>query len=154
MWRIIDKGEKELLLTAHRFENSFPQFYRDASHSWTATEDEVLKFFAACSHLYGAFDKEGLAALIYFRPITATHQEVHMDARRGVDKEFLLNAICEVRDDRLNADTVSIETWVLKRNRALQQMLTKARLGHTGLEMRAGEAHGKVLRWVQMLVTR
>lgn len=153
MWRHVEKTESSLLVQAHEFEQGFPAFYQAASHSWTATKDEVLAFYDSCSQLYGIFDKTEFVALIYFRPITPTHQEVHLDAKRGIRKELLQAAIEGVRDDRLQ-DAMSVETWVLRQNRALQGMLAAARFTTTGLEMKAGKSHGKVLRWVQMLVRR
>lgn len=153
MWRHVEKTEHALLVQAHKFEQGFPAFYQAASHAWTATEDEVLAFYGTCSQLYGIFDNTEFVALIYFRPITPTHQEVHLDAKRGIRKDLLQAAIEAVRDDRLQ-DALSVETWVLRQNRALQRMLAKAGFATTGLEMRAGKSHGKVLRWVQMLIRR
>lgn len=153
MWRVVEKDETDLLAEASRFERSFPRFYRDASETWTIDEDAVLDLYRSCIYIYGIFQR-GLIGLLYFQRVNDTHHVVHLDAKRGADPKILLNAFCGVRDDRFANETLSCETWVLRRNRPLQMMLRAAAFNWTGLQMRTGKSHGKVLRWVQMKVVR
>ncbi len=154
MWRVVDKKETDILTEASRFERAFPAFYREASQVWTVDEDAILAFYRSCENLYGIFSGSVIVGLVYFQQINAAHKVVHLDVQRGIDQGILLTSIYQIRDDVFRSGVERIQTWVLRQNRPLQQMLLTVGLRHTGLEMRAGRAHGRTLRWLQMIVRK
>lgn len=156
MWRAIDKDENGILAAASRFERDFPTFYREASQTWTVDEEAIREFYRSCESLYGIFKKKGsvqeLIGLVYFQSINEWHKVVHLDAKRGADKQTLLTGFCMIRKEIFRSGVKQVQTWALRQNRSLQEMLRVTGFQRTGLEMRAGRAHGRTLRWVQMIV--
>ena len=53
-WRVVDKSETDLLKEAAAFERAFPDFYRDSSNTWTATEEEAPDPLEKARHLDSA----------------------------------------------------------------------------------------------------
>lgn len=150
-WRYIDKSETALLRQAYEWESEFPIWYKDAGCIWTATLDEALAFYDRCT-LYGLFEEGEFVGLIYMEQIPPNHLNIHLDLKRGV--RIGPEIIEKVRDSEFRKGIRTGQVWVLRRNRAIRAVLKLAGFVETGLSMRQGESHGKVLKWDQLVVVR
>ena len=151
-WRVVDNSETDLLKQAAAFERAFPDFYRDSSNTWTATEDEAVEFYQRCEVLFGLFKDERFVGLVYFEGIAPGVTNVHFDVERGVDPSEVVPCIAGIRDHRFADGIALCHAWVLRRNRGVQEMLKAIGFKFSGLRMKAGSSHGKVLEWAQMLI--
>lgn len=153
-WRVLDKSETELLQQIGQFEQAMPTFYRDASNSRAATAEDMLRFYAGCSWLFGLFEDYEPVGLVYFQTITPDVDEVHFEFKRGTDHSECSKMFAGIRDHRYEHGMRRCMAWTFKRNKTVQQMLRDIGFELSGLSMRYGSSHGRVLQWEQMVLDR
>lgn len=146
-WRYIEGTDTELLKQAYEWEKGFPVFYREANAYWRTTFTQALEFYSKCI-LYGLFENGEFVGMVFMEHFGADHLNAHLDLKRGhtISPEL----IAEVRDDQFNKGIKSIQVWTMTRNRPIMAIMKAAGFDETGLTMRQGRSHGKVLRWSQM----
>lgn len=151
-WREVQKDEVELLRVTAGFGRAFPAFYQEAANNRHATEEDMLRFYSSCARLFGLFTDDRIVGLAYFQAITPEAHEVHFEMERGTDPKQIEPCIAGVRD-KVFADGLRLcMAWVLKRNLGIQQMLIDIGFRFSGLDMKLGVSHGRVLRWTQMVI--
>jgi hypothetical protein len=153
-YRVIDKDEINLLREASEFELSFPTWFKDAVNAFSTGPADVFKFYQSCSSLYGLFRESEFVGLVYFERISADVIEVHLDLKRGVKPRETLKPIADIRDREFRNGARLCHAWVLKRNKSIQRVLGAIGFRFSGLNMKDGSSHGKVLSWTQMLIVR
>lgn len=150
--RKLDHSETDLLAQAYHWESAFPTFYTDAGFIWTASLEEALLYYGRCV-LYGVFDEGEFVGLVYMEPIgNIKHLNVHLDLKRGT--KFSAEPIKRLLSEQMRAGTKSGQVWVLRQNRPLQRILCEAGFDYSGLTMRQGESHGRVMQWLQLTAER
>jgi hypothetical protein len=150
-WRYVDNSEIELLQEAYDWEKEFPTFYKDSNLYWRPTFEEALQFYSKCV-LYGLFEEQTLAGLIFIEHFGPEHLNVHLALKRGA--KITAETIGQVRDDQFRQGIKTCQVWVLKRNEPLVKVLKAAGFDETGLTMRQGSSHSRMLHWTQMIVAR
>lgn len=153
-WRVLEKSETELLTKIAAFEQAMPTFYRDASNSKAATIEDMLRFYGSCDWLFGLFEQEHVVGLAYFQSITQDVDEVHFEFKRGTDHRECSKMFAGIRDHRYENGMRRCMAWTFNRNKTVQQMLRDIGFEFSGLEMKYGASHGRVLKWQQMVLDR
>ena len=148
-WRYLDSSDVTLMREAFDWERAFPSFYRDAGTYWRPTFEEALKYYEKCI-LYGLFENEEFIGMIFMERWGTEHLNIHLDLKRG--HKISSEIIAQVRDDQFRQGIKSGQVWVLTRNRPLMQVLRDAGFDETGLTMRQGNSHSRVMRWTQLVV--
>lgn len=149
-WRYLENTDVDRLREAFEWEMAFPTFYRDAGVYWRPTFEEALKFYQGCHVLYGLFENDEFIGMIFMELWSGRHLNIHLDLKRG--HKITPKVIEQVRDDQFRQGIVSGQVWVLDRNRPLLRILKAAGFDDTGLTMRQGCSHSRVLRWTQLVV--
>ena len=162
--REIHKSETDLLRTAFHWDALFPRFYQNSGDTFRSDrgEEAAVEFFRSCAKLYGAFNETGeLKALVYFEAKNWNRGETadmiaHLSTSRRapLTSEQMASALCQIRDDCFRQGTRRISTFILKQNRGLADLCRSIGFEPTGLTMRHGRSHGKVLEWIQLGMTR
>ena len=149
-WRYIDHSDTDLLRQAHEWEKAFPMFYKESHRFWAATMDEALEFYSRCI-LCGLFEGKEFVGLIYMDKFESS-LNVHLDLKRGHQIESAL--IEKVRDDQFRKGIKTAQVWVMRKNTALRRILEAAGFDDSGLSVRQGHSHGRVLHWHQLVAVR
>lgn len=153
-WRVVEHTEVELLTEVAGFEAAFPTFYRDSSNTRTATAEDMLRFYGSCHWLFGLFEGDAVVGLAYFQKILSDVDEVHLDLKRGTDTTDCVKCFAGIRDHRYQNGMRRCMSWTFRRNKVVRQMLEAIGFELSGLTMKLGSSHGRVLEWRQMLLDR
>lgn len=132
--------DKELFRRFWRDEKeNTPQFFNDASETWTCSEEDFLGF---CDNAERVYLIDGVALLYVER--LGTHANIHFSLLRG--KTVNVNELLKIRDE-LFKDYDLIFGWCGKHLRGLKRILEQCGLRFHGTTMLYGQSHGKVLEW-------
>lgn len=146
-WKYLKTTDTDLLRQAYEWEKDFPVFYKDANSYWRPTFEDALKFYSKCI-LCGLFEDGEFVGMIFMEHFGPEHLNVHLDLKRG--KAITPEIIEQVRDDQFRKGIKSAQVWIMTRNKAIGAVMRSAGFDETGLTMRQGHSHGRVLGWSQM----
>lgn len=127
-----------------------PRWFREADAVWCPNYKSYLKFWQSAREIWGLFDdKNNLIAVVYLGFFDDESIEIHIMVLDRTDIERIIRFFQSLTRQKVLDGVKHYRAWVLEKNRALREIARKSGLIETGLVMRFGASHGKVLRWLE-----
>lgn len=137
----------ELLPEIWRHEQTrLPQTITDSLKGWRDTLDMFVAFVESCEAVWGFFDAEGLAGVVFMERPAPRASHMHLSVLRKPEGGFEA-PFARLRDMRFRSGDKIIRTWLLKRNFGLRRIMEAVGFRRTGLILDNGSSRGRVLRW-------
>ena len=127
-----------------------PGWYIAGSHVWTPDFEAFESFLHNCGEIYGLFDSDGLAAVLYLEFTAPDAVNIHISVLRKIDRDELINFLVEMKERKAREGVKFMQGWVLEKNRGMMAIAEAVGFRRTGARMDFGEYNGRVLRWNQV----
>ncbi len=131
-------------------EQNSPQWFRDASAIWTPTYRSFIEFWRSCDEIWGLFDGDDLAAVVYLAFEMSWAVNIHVSVVKELPPDEITRFFVSLTRQKREDGVRSFNAWVLSKNRGLLRVAEAAGYRKTGLKMDYGAARGRVLRWVEI----
>lgn len=133
-----------------RTEQAAPTWFRDSQAVWTPTYRSFVAFWRDCREIWGLFDDEKLAAVVYLAFYDDLSFNIHVSVVAKLPEEEIVRFFRSLTRHQTEQGVWSKTAWILKKNRFLMSIAEKSGYRKTGLAMDYGAARGRVLRWVEL----
>lgn len=155
MWRELRKTD-EIFSFAEiiwQKENSLPNWFKNANKIWNENFEEFEEFLRDCGEIYGLFFENKLCLIVYVeKQFSPDRMNIHLSVIEKIPMKNFIRESETLRTLFLRRGVKKISGWVLKKNIALCALLLKIGFFETGLEMKHGVSHGKVLKWSEFVL--
>lgn len=131
-------------------EESFPEWFKAASYTWTPDYESFLSFWNNCGEIYGLFDNDELIAVVYLEFLTKQSVNVHVSVVGKAEAKILERFFRSLLKLKTSDGIKQVSGWIAKQNRALIKIADNAGFKPTGLKMLFGECKGKVITWIEV----
>lgn len=133
-----------------KIEQSYPEWWRNASAVWTPTFESFMDFWRNCGEIWGLFEDEKLLACLYVEFITPSETNVHVSVLEKIEPVQLVRFFKSLLKHKQAEGVRVVNGWIAKQNRKLLQIGAEAGFQPTGLKMSYGACKGKVITWIQV----
>lgn len=133
-----------------RTERSAPEWFRDSQAVWTPTYRSFVGFWKDCREIWGLFDDEKLAAVVYLGFYDERSVNIHISVLTKLPEEEIVRFFSSLTRHKDEQGVVNRTAWILAKNRFLLRIAQMSGYRSTGLKLDYGAARGRVLRWVEV----
>ncbi len=130
-------------------EQAGPQWWRDASRTWTPTFESFKQLWADCREIYGLFDDERLLAVIYIAYLGPASINVHISVIDKLPEADLVRFFVSVKNKKVIEGITEITGWILKQNKGMRRTGEAAGFAFNGCRMIYGVSKNRPLVWLQ-----
>lgn len=131
-------------------EETFPRFFRDASKVWHKDFAAFLEFWENCGEIYGLFgDDENLISVVYLETLADHAVNIHVSVLEKCDTEIIIKFFASLVRQKRSEGVTDMQTFILDKNRHLKRIALQTGFRESGLVMRFGESHGRILKWLE-----
>lgn len=145
------QNDKQYRKLIWRTEETFPEWFRNASHAWTPDYKAHVKFWKSCKEIYGLFDNDRLVCALYIQWLNEKDVNVHVSVIEKINPEKIVRFFASLKRHKRAEGVRGITGWIFEKNRHLLEIGKRAGFFKTGLEMSYGaDSKGRVLRWIEV----
>lgn len=129
-------------------ESELPRWFQRASHVWTPDYESFEKFYNECSEVWGLFDDDRLAAVVYLE-IEGEKVNIHVSVLERLPAEKIVRFFRSLVRYKHAEGLRDMRAWILQKNRALLKIARETGFFETGLRMDFGG-----FRWLELTRTK